>query len=83
MRTASDFGWQREKNKYYILYTVELFKGTVLRDFPKPLGIPVGPFRMFSKIRGDIRSSSALIYRRCRWYRWFNLTCEDLDEFSK
>jgi hypothetical protein len=24
---------------------------------PKPLSIPVGPFRFFSKIRGDIRSS--------------------------
>jgi hypothetical protein len=24
---------------------------------PKPLTIPVGPFRIFSKIRGDIRSS--------------------------
>jgi hypothetical protein len=43
------------------------FKGTVSRDFcfwffhesvsPKPLIIPLGPFRMFSKIRGDIRSS--------------------------
>ena len=25
---------------------------------PKPLSIPLGPFRTFSKIRGDIRSSS-------------------------
>ncbi len=24
---------------------------------PKPLIIPIGPFQMFSKIRGDIRSS--------------------------
>jgi hypothetical protein len=38
-------------------------KGTVSRDFfhesvsPKPLSIPLGPFRIFSKIRGDIRSS--------------------------
>jgi hypothetical protein len=24
---------------------------------PKPLSIPFGPFRFFSKIRGDIRSS--------------------------
>jgi len=24
---------------------------------PKPLSIPVGPFRIFKKIRGDIRSS--------------------------
>ncbi len=45
-----------------------LFKGTVPRDFrllfffhesvsPKPLSIPIEPFRIFSKIRGDIRSS--------------------------
>ncbi len=44
------------------------FKGTVSRDFlllvffmnqfpPKPLIIPIGPFRIFSKIHGDIRSS--------------------------
>jgi hypothetical protein len=43
------------------------FKGTVPRDFrllifhesvsPKPLSIPVGPFRIISNIRGDIRSS--------------------------
>ncbi len=26
-------------------------------SFPKPLSIPLGPFRIFSKIRGDIRSS--------------------------
>jgi hypothetical protein len=43
-------------------------KGTVPRDFrllfffhesvsPKPLSIPIEPFRIFSKIRGDIRSS--------------------------
>jgi hypothetical protein len=25
--------------------------------FPKPLSIPFGSFRIFSKIRGDIRSS--------------------------
>ncbi len=42
--------------------------GTVSRDFRlliffmnqfplKPLSIPIGPFRIFSKIRGDIRSS--------------------------
>ncbi len=30
---------------------------------PKLLSIPLGQFRIFSKIRGDIRS-------RCRWYRW-------------
>ncbi len=44
------------------------FKGTVLRDLlllvffhesvsAKPLSIPLGPFRIFSKILGDIRSS--------------------------
>jgi hypothetical protein len=44
-------------------------KGTVSRDFlllvffhesvsPKPLIIPLGPFGFFSKIRGDIRSST-------------------------
>jgi hypothetical protein len=44
-------------------------KGTVSGDFlllvffhesvsPKPLIIPLGPFGIFSKIRGDIRSSS-------------------------
>jgi hypothetical protein len=43
-------------------------KGTVPRDFrllvffhesysPQPQSIPLGPFRIFSKIRGDIRSS--------------------------
>jgi hypothetical protein len=40
-------------------------KGTVSRDFlllvffmnQFPLSIPLGPFRIFSKIRGDIRSS--------------------------
>jgi hypothetical protein len=45
-----------------------IIKGTVSRDFlllvffmnqfpPKPLSIPLGPFRIFSKICGDIRSS--------------------------
>jgi hypothetical protein len=47
--------------------TFFVLKGTVLRDFlllvfflnqfPPPLIIPLGPFRIFSKIRGDIRSS--------------------------
>ncbi len=58
----------------------QMFKGTVSRDFrllvffhesvsPKPLSIPLGPFRIFSKIRGDIRSST-----------W---SCEYLREISK
>ncbi len=45
-----------------------IIKGTVSRDFfasgsfyesvfPQPQSIPVRPFRIFSKIRGDIRSS--------------------------
>ncbi len=45
-----------------------VFKGTVSRDFlllvffyksvsPQPQSIPLGPFRIFSKIRGDIRKS--------------------------
>jgi hypothetical protein len=46
-----------------------LFKGTVSRDFfcfwfffhesvsPQPQSIPLGPFRIFSKIRGDICKS--------------------------
>jgi hypothetical protein len=44
------------------------FKGTVSQDFlllvffhqsvsPQPQSIHLGPFRIFSKIRGDIRSS--------------------------
>ena len=44
------------------------FKGTVSRDirpsgffhesvFPQPQSIPLGPFQIFSKIRGDIRKS--------------------------
>jgi hypothetical protein len=47
---------------------VHPIKGTLSRDFlllfffhesvsPKTLSIPLGPFRIFSKIRGDIRSS--------------------------
>ncbi len=57
-------------------YTVRvLLKGTVTRDFlllvffhesvsPKPLIISLGPFRILSKIRGDIRSSK--VHHRCR-----------------
>jgi hypothetical protein len=47
--------------------TLYVLKGHVTRLFasgffhesvsPKPLSIPLGPFRIFSKIRGDIRSS--------------------------
>jgi len=73
--------------------TVLLLKGTVSRDFlllvffmnqfpPKPLSIPLGPFRIFSKIRGDIRSSRLTTvindtgdkfchqFYKCCWYRW-------------
>jgi hypothetical protein len=50
------------------VYTVLKIKGTVSRNFstsgffhesvsPKPLSIPLGLFRIFSKIRGDIHSS--------------------------
>jgi hypothetical protein len=28
--------------------------------YPKPLSIPLGPFQIFSKIRGDIRSSRCI-----------------------
>ncbi len=49
-------------------YNLNTLKGTVSRDFlllvffmnqfpPKPLSIPLGPFQIFSNIRGDIRSS--------------------------
>ncbi len=34
----------------------KLIKGTVSRGSPKPKSIPLGPFRFFSKICGDIRS---------------------------
>ncbi len=56
----------KEKNIFLLeAYTI---KGTVSRYFlllvffmnqfpPKPLSIPLGPFRIFSKIRGDIRSA--------------------------
>jgi hypothetical protein len=46
---------------------LKLFKGTVSRDFlllvfyesvsPQPQSIPLRPFQIFSKIRGDIRKS--------------------------
>jgi hypothetical protein len=46
--------------------TNQLFEETVSRDFlllvfyesvsPQPQSIPLGPFRLFSKIRGDIRT---------------------------
>ncbi len=48
-------------------HILQEFKGTVSRDFllcffyesvsPQPQSIPLGPFRIFSKIRGDIRKS--------------------------
>jgi hypothetical protein len=49
-----------------MFYTPSILKGTVSRDFfasgffhesvsPEPQSIPLGPFRFFSKIRGDIR----------------------------
>jgi hypothetical protein len=36
---------------------------------PKPLSIPLGPFRIFSKIRGDIRSSrcTTFVVNNARW----------------
>ncbi len=59
------------------------FKGTVPRDFrlfhesvsPKPLSIPIGPFRIFSKIRGDIRSSrctTGVAYTGGKWQKSSN-----------
>ncbi len=47
-------------------YRKIILKGSLTRDFqyqiffhksvsPRPLSIPLGPFRIFSKIRGDIR----------------------------
>jgi hypothetical protein len=54
-------------------------KGTVSRDFlllvffmnQLPLSIPLGPFRIFSKIRGDIRSSRLTtgVSHRCQQHR--------------
>jgi hypothetical protein len=51
-----------------LIYLALELKGTVPRDFrlqsffhesvsPKPMSIQLGPFRIFSKIRRDIRSS--------------------------
>ncbi len=37
--------------------SIKELKGTMSRDFPKPLSIPLAPFQIFSKIHGDIRSS--------------------------
>ncbi len=41
----------------------ERIKGSLTRDFllqvkvyPRPLSIPLGPFQIFTKIRGDVRS---------------------------
>ncbi len=47
---------------------------------PKPLIIPWGPFRIFSKIHGDIHSSR---FATGVVDRWCTLTCEYLREFSK
>ncbi len=57
--------WARHPDRVATQYIC--FKGTVSRDFlllffyesvsPQPQSIPLGPFRIFSKIRGDIRSS--------------------------
>jgi hypothetical protein len=51
-------------------YLLGFFKGTVPRDFrlkvfyesvsSKPLIIPLGPFQIFSKIHGDIRSTRCI-----------------------
>ncbi len=63
-----------------------LLKGTVSRDFsllvffhqsvsPQPQCIPVGPFRIFSKIRGDIRSSlltTGVVDTGGKWKKSFN-----------
>ncbi len=57
-----------EPQALFIIYLALKLKGTVPRDFrlqsffhesvsPKPLSIPLWPFRIFSKIRRDIRSS--------------------------
>ncbi len=35
---------------------------------PQPHSIPLRPFRIFSKIRGDIRRIR--VDHRCRWHRW-------------
>ncbi len=56
-----------------------LIKGTVSRDFlllgffhesvsPKPLSIPLGPFRIFSKI--SRRYSQLKVDHRYQWHRW-------------
>ncbi len=55
-------------SEFTLYFSGRLFKGTVSPDFlllvffpepvsPKPLIIPLGPFRIFSKIRWDIRTS--------------------------
>ncbi len=58
----------RRIKQFFVAIEHSTFKGTVSRDFrlpwffhesvsPKSLSIPLGPFRIFSKNRGDIRSS--------------------------
>ncbi len=71
------------------------FKGTVSRDFlllvfyesvsPQPQSIPLGPFRIFSKICGDIRKSRCTTsindtsgkfchqFHQCCLYRWLTM----------
>ncbi len=60
--------WQSDDLTTTRLDLIHMLKGTVSRDFllqvffhespsPKPLKIKVGSFRIFSKIRGDIRKS--------------------------
>jgi hypothetical protein len=42
------------KGQYHEIFASGFFLESVS---PKPLSIPLGPFRIFSKIRGDTRSS--------------------------
>ncbi len=61
--------WENFLNEVPIVYSllIENWRDSVTRSFasgffhesvsPKPMSIPLGPFRIFSKIRGDIRSS--------------------------
>ncbi len=42
-------------------------------NFPQPQSIPLGPFRIFSKIRGDIRSSRLTTNGKWQMKKIFNL----------